>query len=53
MQFTPQHVIILYSQKNKAREGFEPSIFGLRDRRLATWPPRRNTCIMNLKLRSY
>lgn len=24
----------------KARTGFEPVIFGLRDRRLTTWPPR-------------
>ena len=24
----------------KARTGFEPAIFGLRDRRLTTWPPR-------------
>lgn len=26
--------------KPQARTGFEPAIFGLRDRRLTTWPPR-------------
>ena len=26
--------------KDQARTGFEPAIFGLRDRRLTTWPPR-------------
>ena len=27
-------------QEKKAQTGFEPVIFGLRDRRLTTWPPR-------------
>jgi hypothetical protein len=26
----------------KAQTGFEPAIFGLRDRRLTTWPLRRS-----------
>lgn len=30
----------LSSSSQKARTGFEPAIFGLRDRRLTTWPPR-------------
>ncbi|KAM7387499.1 hypothetical protein PAMA_009898 [Pampus argenteus] len=36
---------------SKARTGFEPAIFGLRDRRLTTWPPRlslRVSCVMPL-----
>ena len=32
----------------KAREGFEPSIFCLRDRRLATWPPRHRVTSFQL-----
>ena len=28
-------------KKTKAQTGFEPVIFGLRDRRLTTWPLRR------------
>ena len=27
--------------QNKAQTGFEPVIFGLRDRRLTTWPLRQ------------
>ena len=35
----------------EARTGFEPAIFGLRDRRLTTWPPRlRLTGVFTMKV---
>ena len=34
-------MIQLSKFQNKAQTGFEPVIFGLRDRRLTTWPLRQ------------
>ena len=39
VSFSKGHVA--WGKKKKAQTGFEPVIFGLRDRRLTTWPLRR------------
>ena len=38
------------SQKSKARTGIEPAVFGLRDQRLTTWPPRLSTHVVDKAL---
>ena len=38
-------MIQLSKFQNKAQTGFEPVIFGLRDRRLTTWPLRQLLCL--------
>ena len=38
-------ILFFNLSQNKAQTGFEPVIFGLRDRRLTTWPLRQLTHI--------